>query len=241
MKGGQTGHIDDGRVNFSLVLPLYNECEGISKLVADLVKEFRAEGIVCELVLVNNGSTDSTGDVLEDIQKSYGAIRVVNAPINQGYGWGIICGLREASGPVVGFMCGDGQITPADVTRVYRRLIRQDLELCKVIRVVRHDGIKRKLLSKSYNLLFRLLFPVTSADINGTPKFFRRRCYQELDLKSKDWFIDAEIMIKATQRNYRIGEVAVEFRPRPTGESNVRLLTAVEFVWNMLRYRLRRK
>lgn len=134
-------------------------------------------------------------------------------------------------------MCGDGQIAPRDVLRVYRQFVEDDLDLCKVVRVERHDGFQRRLMSRCYNFLFRLLFPVGSRDINGTPKLMRRQCYQQLNLVSKDWFIDAEIMIKASKNAYRIGHVDVSFMPRTGGGSNVRLTTSLEFIRNMLRHR----
>ena len=225
------------RPAFSLVLPLYNEGRAICDVIPGLVAEFEHEGIPCELVLVNNGSNDDTPDILEEVQRQYQSVRVVHVPINEGYGWGIICGLRKARAPVVGFMCGDGQIAPRDVTRVYRQLVEKKLDLCKVVRVERHDGWKRLLLTKCYNLFFRFLFPVKSRDINGTPKLMRRECYRQLDLVSKDWFIDAEIMIKSTEKSYRVGEVEVSFMPRASGDSNVHLTTSFEFVRNMLRRR----
>jgi len=234
---GITGKAARRESAVSLVLPLYNEGRSIWDVVPRLVAEFEREGIACEIVLVNNGSNDDTGNFLEEMKKQYESVRVVHVPVNEGYGWGIICGLRETRAPVVGFMCGDGQIAPRDVTRVYRQLVEKKLDLCKVVRVERHDGWKRLLLTKCYNLFFRFLFPVKSRDINGTPKLMRRECYRQLDLVSKDWFIDAEIMIKSTEKSYRVGEVEVSFMPRASGDSNVHLTTSFEFVRNMLRRR----
>lgn len=224
----------------SLVLPLYNEEEGLRGLTHGLLTEFSHWSIQCELVLVNNGSIDGTAQILKELEEECGAIRVVHVPVNLGYGWGIICGLRAATNPIVGFMCGDGQIMPEDVARVYRRLVEENLDLCKVVRVVRTDGFQRKMMSYVYNTLFRLLFQIRSRDINGTPKLMRRICYEEFDLTSKDWFIDAEVMIKASRRLCRIGEVPVEFRQRIGGHSHVKLTTAIEFFRNMTRYRFAR-
>jgi len=221
----------------SLVIPFYNEGSAISGVVTGLIAEFEREGIPCELVLVNNGSIDNTGDIVEGLAQSNKSIRRVHVAVNEGYGWGIICGLRETTAPVVGFTCGDGQIAPRDVIRVYRCLIEQDLDLCKVNRVVRQDGLKRLLMSKCYNLLFHFLFSVKSRDVNGAPKLMRRERYRQLNLNSRDWFIDAEIMIKASRNGYRMGQVDVNFLPRGGGGSNVGLATSLEFLHNMLRQR----
>ncbi|MDA1303400.1 MAG: glycosyltransferase family 2 protein [Nitrospirae bacterium] len=225
----------------SLVLPLYNEEDGIREIACGLLKEFKRWAIRCELVLVNNGSTDDTAKILKELAEEYRTISVVHVPENFGYGWGILCGLRVTTSPIVGFMCGDGQIVPEDVARVYRRLIEENLDIAKVVRVVRADGFQRKVMSNVYNGMFRVLFHITSRDINGTPKLMRRQCYEELSLESKDWFIDAEVMIKAANGRYRIGEVPVEFRPRVNGRSQVRLRTAFEFLRNMVRYRFVRE
>lgn len=225
-------------VELSLVIPLYNEADGLRKMALDLLAAFRQLAVGCELVLVNNGSRDGTGEILTRLAQECNAIRVVHVPLNIGYGWGIICGLRAATGPILGFMCGDGQIMPEDVVLVYRRIVEHNLDLCKVVRVVRDDGLQRKAMSIVYNVLFRVLFQIRSQDINGTPKLMRRGCYEALSLVSKDWFIDAEAMIKASKCGYRIGEVPVEFRPRENGQSHVKLTTIFEFFKNMVRYRI---
>lgn len=231
-------HPAEQGVELSLVIPLYNEEDGLRKMALDMLAEFRRSAVRCELVLVNNGSRDGTGDILKQLAQEFREIRVVHVPVNLGYGWGIICGLRAATGPILGFMCGDGQIMPEDVVRVHRQLVEHNLDLCKVVRVVRTDGLQRKVMSLVYNILFRGLFGLRSQDINGTPKLMRHGCYEALSLMSKDWFIDAEAMIKASRRGYRIGEVPVEFHPRENGHSHVKLTTALEFLKNMVRYRI---
>jgi glycosyltransferase involved in cell wall biosynthesis len=223
----------------SLVLPLYNEADGVRATVASLTAALGGAGLAYELVLVNNGSTDDTAAVLREIEAAYPTVRVAHVAVNDGYGWGILCGLREAKGDVIGFMCGDGQIADEDVVRVCRRMLDENLDLCKVSRVVRRDGPQRRVMSAVYNAFFRLLFGGHYADINGTPKLMRRTRYERLDLKSRDWFIDAELMIAAARERWRVGEVAVTFTAREQGSSNVRLTTSFEFVRNMLRYRLR--
>ena len=224
----------------SLVLPLYNEADGIAAIVANLTGALEHEALPYQLVLVNNGSTDGSAAILASLASRNAHVHVTTVPVNLGYGWGIICGLEEATGEIVGFMCADGQIAPVDVIRVYRRLIEGTVDLSKVVRVTREDGFQRRVMSAVYNRLFRLLFAVDAADINGTPKLMWRSRCAELDLSSKDWFIDAEVMIRAVERGFRVGEVPVNFAAREHGSSNVKLTTSLEFLRNMFRYRFRR-
>ncbi|MEQ1729652.1 MAG: glycosyltransferase family 2 protein [Vicinamibacterales bacterium] len=224
----------------SLVLPLYNEADGIREIVEGLVAALVAASVPHQLVLVNNGSTDGSASILEALASRHPSIHIVTVPVNQGYGWGILCGLREATAPIVGFMCADGQIAPADVVRVYERMARGDCDVAKVVRVTREDGTQRRVMSAVYNLLFRLLFSMRARDINGTPKLMSREWCDRLALTSRDWFIDAELMIGLARGGARVAEVPVAFTARVHGNSNVRLTTSLEFLRNMLVHWVRR-
>lgn len=223
----------------SLVLPLYNEADGIRGIVEGLVAALVAAAVPHQLVLVNNGSTDGSAAILQELAARHPSIHVVTVEVNQGYGWGILSGLREARAPIVGFMCADGQIAPADVVRVYRRMAEGDCDIAKVVRVAREDGLQRRVMSAVYNTLFRILFAVPARDINGTPKLLSRTWLDRIALESRDWFIDAELMIEIARLGGRVGEVPVTFTEREHGSSNVRLSTSLEFLRNMLRRRFR--
>ena len=223
----------------SLVIPCYNEEEGIEKVATQLVNELTNSEVNFELILVDNGSYDNTARILHDLADRYSQIKVVTVRKNEGYGWGIINGLKKCEGKYVGFLCGDGQISPRDVVTVFRELKSEDLDLCKVKRVKRYDGFYRLFLTKSYNFLFQFFCPVSTSDVNGTPKIMRSHCYEKLGISSKDWFIDAEIMIKAKSLGFKIGEIPVEFKKREEGTSNVKFTTVFEFIKNLVKYRLR--
>jgi hypothetical protein len=80
------------------------------------------------------------------------------------------------------------------------------------------------------------LFRIETLGINCKPKIFKRELFEKLNLESKDWFIDAEIMIKATRLNVRYIDYPIRFKERLEGESNVRIMTAFEFLFNFMRY-----
>jgi len=222
----------------SLVIPLFNEESNLPTVPAAIAAALEDARIDYELVLVDNGSIDRTTVLLDQMVAQSRRVKVVRVERNEGFGWGVQCGLAACRGNVVGYMGGDGQISPQAVVRVYRLLVEQHLHLAKVRRVVRHDGWKRKLVTFVCNALFPLLFPVKTWDINGTPKLMRASVLAALRPTSKDWFIDAEVMIKLGARNGTYGEIDVQFHPREGGSSNVRLVSLIEFIVNILRFRL---
>lgn len=228
-------------MTLSLVIPFYNEEENIELVVSGLVNSFEKESIDYELILVNNGSVDKSPHILENLAREKpDKMKVVHVSVNQGYGWGIINGLKLASSEFIGYMCGDGQIRPKDVLKVFKTIKNENYDLVKVKRVARKDGIIRKVVSTVYNWLFLVTFNARTLDVNGTPKIFKGELLEIFSPSSKDWFIDAEMMIKAKYLNLRMGEVPVEFLRREKGGSHVELTTILEFVRNIFTYKFGR-
>jgi dolichol-phosphate mannosyltransferase len=228
-----------GNPKLSLVIPLYDEEAGARDVAVELHRALDAAAIDYELVLVDNGSRDRTGAIIDELSMVNPRIRKVRVEVNRGFGYGILQGLAAARGAWVGYLGGDGQIAPADVVRVVERAFQPDCDLAKVDRVERQDGAMRKIQSLVYNGLFRALYFVRYRDINGSPKVMRRDVYEAIAPESHDWFIDAEVMIGCRRCRFRVADVRVTFRPREKGSSHVRVSTALEFVVNMLAHRFR--
>lgn len=224
-------------MRFSLVIPAYNECANVESTVRGIVRVLRAGGPEFEVVAVENGSTDNTGEVLSALEKEIPELRVVRVFPNRGKGNGILAGLARASGDVLGFMDADNQVDPARVRDVYHTLVSESLDFCKTVRIERRESLFRILQSAVYNFLFRILFGGDNRDINSSPKIFTREFYERLDLTSRDWFLDPEIMIKGMRMGAKMGEVEIMWDSRKGGSSHVSLFTALEFVKNMILYR----
>lgn len=222
----------------SIAIPLYDEEENIPALLAGLGRISASLAAGHEWVLVDNGSSDATGRLLREAAAENDRLRVVRVERNEGYGWGIICGLRAARGAVLGYLDGDLQVPPEDVAAMLDGVLSSRSELVVSRRLNRGDGPLRRVQSLVFNLLFRLLFGVRVADVNAKPKFMGRGVYEAMGLESKDWFIDAEILIKAARLRVTPHEYGVHFLKREHGHSHVRAGTVFEFLANMLKYRL---
>jgi glycosyltransferase involved in cell wall biosynthesis len=164
-------------------------------------------------------------------------VKIVTIKPNAGYGGGILAGLSQATGNILGWIDADGQISPTDVVRVYRLLESGPLNMAKAVRTTREDPFIRKFQSWFYNLLFRVLFRTKCRDINAPPKLFKRKLYEKLQMQSTDWFITAECVIKALRLGEKIGEVEVTWNKRSGGKSKVNPATATEFLRKMIAYR----
>jgi len=226
----------------SLAMPCYNEEACLGETAPALVKAFQDANVDLELVLVDNGSRDRTGQIIDELMAAGLPVTKVRLEVNRGYGNGIVRGLEACRAPLIGYLCADGQVAPEDVVRVYRLTEqREDRILAKVRRRFRQDSWRRKIVSIIYNGLMLTLFGWLGAiDINGSPKIFSRRAFRAMRLRSDDWFLDPELILKANRLGLRVIEIDVEGYARHGGVSHVRRQTMVEFLRNIWHYRTSR-
>jgi glycosyltransferase involved in cell wall biosynthesis len=229
----------DSRPEISLVLPCYDEEAVIGKTILGLFAAFENAGRRLEIVAVDNGSCDRTGEILRELARRRTGLVLARVEVNQGYGNGLLVGLPLATAPWIGILCADGQVAAEDVAALFLRAERsEEPRIFKVRRRFRRDGLRRKILSVAYNLTMIVLFPgLGSIDVNGNPKLLPRACLERMRLVSKDWFLDAEILIRARRLRVPVVEVDVVGYARAGGASNVSAGTCWEFARNLLRYR----
>lgn len=224
----------------SVVLPFYNEEACVGNVVAEVHAALQRSGLTFELIAVQNGSTDTTADRLNVLGGHYQELRIVHVQKNLGLGYGLLQGLSASRGQLVGYMPGDGQVDPKDLLRLVRLMEQTPADVGVGRRVSRRDGWIRWLVSKACNIFADFLFRLPTDDINAHPKVMTRPAYSRMNLRSRDCFIDSEILLKAQRLGLKITVMDLVFRPRQTGYSKVRWTTCLEFVFNMLRARFMR-
>lgn len=226
----------DGHPELSVILPAHNEAENLRHGIPLLAHALREVSV--ELIVVNNASTDETLVVLAELAALYPVVAVSEPTL--GYGRAVRAGLAHARGAFVAIIRADGQERPEDLIALYTKSVHGEGELMSGVRRGRaRDGVVRLITSAVYNRLFRLMFRIPYRDINGAPKVITRALYERLNLESVDWFLDAEIILKAHALGCTIGQLDVECLPRSRGRSTVRLTHVHEFIRNMLHWRKR--
>lgn len=220
----------------------YNEAKSLPTVVEGVTAALANDPTIgCRLLIINNGSQDETPAVIHDLEGRYTHVRHIDIPVNRGYGYGVAQGLGALSGDIIGYMWGDNQFDPAIVRDLVHELMAKPaLDMVKTYRAKRYDGRLRLVVSTLYQLLFRMLYGFYTIDINSGPKLFRSTFLTRLlPLRSTDWFIDAEIMIKASRcmTRDRIVELPIIFYPRKFGRSNVRAKDCWHFLRKLVKYK----
>ena len=227
----------------SFVMPCYNEETVIGYTIPRLVSEFQKAGHRLELIAVDNGSSDRTGEIIKTLAARYPSVIYCRVEKNEGYGHGVLSAIPLCTAPWVGMIPADGQVDAEDVVRLYEAVAPTSGKILgKVRRRFRMDGTRRKIISIAYNLFVRMLWPrLGSIDVNGNPKILPRDVLLALRLESKGWFLDPEIIIKTHYLGIRVLELNVFARMRGDGLSHIRMGALWEFFWKLLYFRFSRE
>ena len=203
----------------SVVLPCYNEASGLESLLERFAES--GQGVPFELILVDNGSTDATPQLLPALLSRFPFARSVRVDQNQGYGHGILAGLNAAVGQTLAWSHADLQTDPADVFRAWQ-LYRQSSKPERTLIKGRRQGRSRreKIISLGMQIIASVVLRTRFDEINAQPKLFHRDLLACLTDPPLDLNLDLYALYAARQCGWRIQSIQVSFPPRQHGESS---------------------
>jgi glycosyltransferase involved in cell wall biosynthesis len=199
------------------VLPAHNE----EANVATSIERARAVGKrLCssyEIIIVDDGSTDSTATIVRAIAATDRRVRLVSHETNRGYGEALRSGFREARMDLVFFTDADLQFDLEELEAFLPWIDR--VHVVAGYRINRQDSRFRRLNAKAWNLLVRALFYVPVRDIDCAFKLFRRSVLHDLDLESVGAMVSTELMVRIARAGYSVVELGVTHHPRVAGKA----------------------
>jgi glycosyltransferase involved in cell wall biosynthesis len=205
----------------SLVLPAYNEAGNIERAVREAAAAGARAGSY-EVVVVNDGSRDATGEKLAALEAELGPrLRVIRHERNRGYGAALRSGFAAADGDLVFYTDSDNQFDLSELEGTLPLMREWDAVLG--YRIARKDARRRLMTSWVFNRLSCAVFGLSVRDLNCSFKLFRREVLRALPLASDDFFIDTELVVRLHRGGFRYVERGVTHLPRVAGRSTVRL------------------
>ena len=221
----------------SVVLPAYNEEANIENVVRGVAAYLDEHGLDYEVIVVNDGSHDRTGEILTHLQQEFPRLRPQHHPQNRGYGAALRTGFDAAQKRYVFYMDGDGQFDIRDLDR----LLPLASEDCIVTgyRIQRRDPFVRRLNAMLFGgFLVRVMLGVRVRDLNCAFKLIPRAVLRGMTLESTGALINAELYGRAVRRGIRIREVGVNHYPRPAGvQTGAHLRVILRAFYDLFRLR----
>jgi glycosyltransferase involved in cell wall biosynthesis len=208
-------------IKFSIVLPCYNEAENLP-LILDRYASVIRKDIKTELILVNNGSTDNSASVLEELLKKeeYSFARTVLVEKNVGYGHGIFTGIKTAKGEFIGFSHADMQCPAEDLFKAYDLITSQpepETAFEKGRRLNRELG--PSVITVGMSIMASTILTRVLTDINAQPKVFHRSHFERMKEPPNGFEFDLYVIYLAKKANLKILTIPVVFGRRAHGVS----------------------
>lgn len=204
--------------SISAVFPAYNDGGTIASMVSAAWIASRKVTDDYEIIVVNDGSTDYTGCVLEELTVRYPELRVVQHPSNQGYGAALRTGFSAATKDWVFYTDGDSQYNPLELAGLVNAL-EDGVDVVNGYKLTRNDSFMRALVGRAYHYFVRFLFGIRIRDVDCDFRLIPRRILGEIQLKSASGAICLELVKKIEDAGYVFAEVPVTHYSRKYGVS----------------------
>lgn len=204
-------------MNLSIVIPLYNEEESIPELVEWIQRVVVQHKFTCEIILVDDGSKDSSWNVIEQLSSSFPNIKGISFMRNYGKSAALYTGFEVAQGDVVITMDADLQDSPDEIPELYRMIAEEGYDVVSGWKKVRYDPKSKTIPSKLFNATVRMVTRIKLHDFNSGLKAYKRRVVKSIEVYGE---MHRYIPVLAKQAGFsRIGEKAVQHQPRKYGKT----------------------
>jgi glycosyltransferase involved in cell wall biosynthesis len=213
------------RRSISIVFPAFNEEDNISKAVEHGRKAMSKFFTEIEIIVVNDGSSDATGAIIDQLAAESDDVVAVHHEVNRGYGAALRSGIYQASKELIFFTDSDLQFDLEEIRHLEEWI--HDYDIVAGYRARRADPVHRRFNAWGWNVLVRLILGLKIKDIDCAFKLFRREVFANIRLETVGAMINTEILTLAQRNAMKIKEVPVSHYPRMAGEqtgANVKVI-----------------
>lgn len=202
----------------SVFFPAFNDEGSIAKMIREALEVAPRITNDFEVIVVNDGSSDGTAAVLDDLASKEPRLRVIHHPRNRGYGGALRSGFENATKDLIFYTDGDGQYDVREMMNLIPLMI-EDVDVVTGYKIKRSDSRRRIVLGAMYSFLARRMFGLPIRDVDCDFRLMRRKAIQSITLTSTSGVVCAEMVYKLSKAGYRFAETPVHHYPRLHGQS----------------------
>lgn len=208
----------DKPAGLSVFFPAYNDSGTIASMVIRAVRAASELTPDFEVIVVNDGSSDATAEIADELTRTYPHVRVVHHPANRGYGSALQTGFRSATKDLIFYTDGDAQYDPAEIALLWAKLT-PGADLVNGYKISRSDPLHRIVIGRLYHYIVSILFGLRVRDVDCDFRLMRRAIFERIQLEKTSGVICLEMMKKIQDADFRIVEVPVHHYHRAFGKS----------------------
>ena len=202
----------------SVFFPAFNDSGTIASMVIRAVQAASELTPDFEIIVINDGSTDATAEVADELARTYPNVRVIHHPKNQGYGGALQTGIRSATKDLIFYTDGDAQYDPGELALLWAHL-GPETDLVNGYKISRSDPLHRIIIGRLYHHIVSVMFGLKMRDVDCDFRLMRRSMFAVVDLEKTSGVICLEMMKKVQDAGFRIVEVPVHHFHRAYGKS----------------------
>jgi len=202
--------------SLSVFFPCYNEKDSVRSLTEKTLSVIAEICTDYEVILVDDGSSDGTSTIADQLAHEYPAVRVIHHPQNKGYGAALQSGFRAATKDYVFYTDGDGQFNIGELPKLLPLIKTYDI--VSAYRIRRQDNMIRKINAYCWTKLVGFLFHLNLKDIDCAFKLYKREIFDHIEMHSTGALIDTEILARAQRKGYTMTQIGVHHYPRLAGQ-----------------------
>jgi glycosyltransferase involved in cell wall biosynthesis len=206
------------RPPISVFFPAYNDAGTIASMVVAARVAARELSDDFEIVVVNDGSRDHTADILAELERILPELRVVEHPVNRGYGGALRTGFASAQKELIFYTDGDAQYDPREMKALVEAM-DDTVDFVNGYKIGRSDPLHRIIIGRIYHWTVRLAFGLRLRDVDCDFRLFRKSIFDRVELTKSSGVICVEMMKKVQDAGFRIREVPVHHYHRAYGRS----------------------
>lgn len=204
--------------SISAVFPAFNDGGTIPSMVMTAMMAMRQVTDDFEIIVTDDGSTDYTGSILDEMHSRYPELHVIHHPCNLGYGMALRSGFEAATREWIFYTDGDAQYNPLELVDLVAA-VRDDVDVVNGYKITRHDPFERRLIGRMYHHLVKWAFAFHLRDVDCDFRLFRRSILSSIQLESTTGTIPLEMVKKFQDAGYKFVEVPVHHYFRQYGKS----------------------
>lgn len=206
------------KLNISIIIPCYNEEGNIHKVYHNIKGHMPEEVNSYELIFVNDGSTDSTGEKIEQLRQLDSHVKLITLEKNSGYGGSIRAGFCTAQYSYVFYIDGDSQYDFLDAERMLELMLQGNLDVVAPYREKREDKLYRKIVSRIGNFFCKAVFRINHRDIGCGFKLLKKEALGNMKLKCNSAVLfSLEIYLKANMLHLKVKQIPIKHLRRKEG------------------------